>query len=500
MLGLTLLIGLLAIAENPVLPGDHPDPSIMRVGDVYWAANTSAEWAPIFPLFRSTDLKHWQPEGAVFENPPEWATANFWAPELTNDRGHIRVYYAARKRGGPMCVGVASADAPQGPYTDHGPMVCQSAGSIDPSFVRDERGVPYLIWKEDGNSQNKPTIIYAQETTDDGLKLIGTPHELIRNDVPWEGKVVEGPDIIRHGGMLYLFYAGGACCGRQCDYAVGIARSKNLLGPWQKDPDNPIVKADSEWTCPGHGTAVESKSGQDYFIYHAYPRTEFTYIGREALLDRIDWKADGWPEIAGGHGPSGRSEPREAYSVEDNFAGPGLSAAWEWPIGERPDIHESNRLLMLAPDTAHAADPLGAILAMSVPAFPLAAQVTLRTSALPRGVLAGIAMIGDRNNAAGLGVRNGQLEEWRRDNGKLQSLATATRPGSDAIHLRVKSDETVSLRLEYSSDGKNWTELGKPVDVQSLPPWDRGLRVGVTCGGAVGAKAQFEDFDMRVGQ
>ncbi len=46
--------------------------------------------------------------------------------------------------------------ARKGPYTDHGPIMCQPDGSIDPSFVRDEHGQPFLIWKEDGNSEGKP--------------------------------------------------------------------------------------------------------------------------------------------------------------------------------------------------------------------------------------------------------------------------------------------------------------------------------------------------------
>lgn len=499
-LALFAFLGAVAIAENPVLPGDHPDPSIMRVGNVYWAANTSAEWAPIYPLFRSTDLKTWQPEGAVFEKPPEWAVANFWAPELTNDRGHIRVYYAARKRGGPMCVGVATAEAPQGPYTDHGPMVCQSVGSIDPSFVRDTHGVPYLVWKEDGNSQNKPTIIYAQRTTEDGLKLVGAPHELIRNDLAWEGKVVEGPDIIRHNGMFYLFYAGGACCGRQCDYAVGVARAPHLLGPWQKDPANPIVAANSQWRCPGHGTVVETPNGEDYFMYHAYAHTEFIYVGREALIDRVNWNPGGWPTINNGHGPSGSSELIHPYTIADPFTEPHLKVTWEWPIGDRPDVHEGGGVLTLAPNPAHAADPLGAILALSIPALPFTAQVTLKIAELRSGELAGIAIVGDSNNAAGLGVRNGRLEDWRRDRGQFQTVASSALPGTGPIHLRVESSDTVLIKLDYSADGKDWTELAKPLNVSSLPPWDRGLRVGFTCGDAADATAQFENFKIFVGK
>src|SRR5688500_9028591 len=58
--------------SNPVIPGDVPDPSVIRAGDEYWATGTSSEWAPHFPLFRSRDLVTWEQAGAVFQSPPAW--------------------------------------------------------------------------------------------------------------------------------------------------------------------------------------------------------------------------------------------------------------------------------------------------------------------------------------------------------------------------------------------------------------------------------------------
>jgi xylan 1,4-beta-xylosidase len=156
-----------------VLAGDHPDPSVIRVGTEFWSTNTSGERSPQFPLFRSRDLVHWLPAGAVFQEKPRWAQNSFWAPELIADRGRYLIYYAARKSDGPLCVAVATASSPQGPYLDHGPLVCQEDGSIDPAFIRDEKGSPYLIWKEDGNSIHKPTPIWAQPLSDDLVHLQG---------------------------------------------------------------------------------------------------------------------------------------------------------------------------------------------------------------------------------------------------------------------------------------------------------------------------------------
>src|SRR4051812_378148 len=61
--------------ENPVIPGDFADPSIIRHGDIYYASGTSSEWAPHYPLFQSTDLLHWQLIGYIFNQTPSWAAA-----------------------------------------------------------------------------------------------------------------------------------------------------------------------------------------------------------------------------------------------------------------------------------------------------------------------------------------------------------------------------------------------------------------------------------------
>lgn len=68
-LTMTLLAGLLSLPlaaqetdgtfTNPVIRGDVPDPSVIRIGDTYYAAGTSSEWAPQYPLFTSKDLVNW---------------------------------------------------------------------------------------------------------------------------------------------------------------------------------------------------------------------------------------------------------------------------------------------------------------------------------------------------------------------------------------------------------------------------------------------------------
>ncbi|MGH9945022.1 MAG: glycoside hydrolase family 43 protein, partial [Pyrinomonadaceae bacterium] len=332
--------------RNPVAAGDYPDPSVIRVGRDYYATATSSEWGPEFPVLHSRDLVNWETVGVIFPTRPAWAVGNFWAPEISQHRGRIYVYYTARKKDGPLCVAVATARRPTGPYTDHGPLVCQEVGSIDGFPMTDERGRRYLLWKEDGNSVSKPTPIWAQPLSADGTKLVGVRQEILRNTEGWEkhqslpyGDLVEGPAVVRRGDWFYMFYSGNFCCARDCNYAVGVARSRKLLGPWEKNPANPILAGNDAWKCPGHGTIVSDERGRDWLMYHAYHPKDFVYVGRQALLDEVKWDgADGWPTINAGRGASAsaaapfRTRDRDdEYRFFDDFNTARLHFSWQWP-------------------------------------------------------------------------------------------------------------------------------------------------------------------------
>ena len=151
--------------QNPVGASDYPDPSVIRVGSDYWATATSSEWAPHFPILHSRDLVNWEVKGYVFQEMPKWAKANFWAPEIAEDNGKYFIYYTAREiASNRLAVAVATANHPAGPWTDHGPMIAQEAGSIDGVPFTDAKGVRWLVWKEDGNSKKLPTpLAFAAE-------------------------------------------------------------------------------------------------------------------------------------------------------------------------------------------------------------------------------------------------------------------------------------------------------------------------------------------------
>lgn len=59
------------MGTTPIIPGFHPDPSVCRVGDIYYVASSSFEYVPGVPLHSSRDLLHWQLEGNILERPSQ---------------------------------------------------------------------------------------------------------------------------------------------------------------------------------------------------------------------------------------------------------------------------------------------------------------------------------------------------------------------------------------------------------------------------------------------
>ncbi len=486
--------------SNPVLPGDHPDPSIIRVGKDFWATSTSSEWGPQFVLQHSTDLVNWEPMGAVFPHRPEWAVANFWAPEISEYKGHYQVYYVGRKRGGPLAVAVATADAPGGPYIDHGPLVAQEDGSIDPSAVTDENGVRYLIWKEDGNSRNMPTPIWAQPLNEDGTKLTGQPTVLIHNDVDWEGGVVEGPFILRRGDWFYLFYAGNACCGSRCNYAVGVARSHKLLGPWEKDPANPILALNQTWECPGHGSIVTDQNGRYWFLYHAYSTAGSIFTGREGMLDEVKFGTNNWPTINDGKGPSISAvspfgvAQKKIVGFADDFNESALRPTWQWPQDREPGHRLENRHLVMS--AVGGTNLLAAVLAQSTITPDYLASVVIDNGQLKDGWSAGLWAFGDPRNAMGVVVSRNTAQVLREVKGALRSLAPSQKLNGKTTYLRLEARHGSEYHFAVSDDGATWTVLGTESDTKDLPPWDRSVRVALTAGGAADAEARFGSFSI----
>jgi xylan 1,4-beta-xylosidase len=506
-----------AAYRNPVVAGDYPDPSVIRVGGEFWAATTTGGWAPHFALLRSRDLVNWEKVGYVFQTKPAWAKEDFWAPELVSDGGRFLVYYTARRDEGPkkrgtLCVAVATAASPAGPYEDKGALVCEiqergGVGSIDADFVRDEAGAPYLVWKADGNDAepDQPTSVYAQRLSDDGARLLGKRKEILRNNAAWERHVTEGSFILRRGEWFYHFYSGNACCGRACEYALGVARSRKLLGPWEKYSKNPIIAANDDWQCPGHGSVVETSDGRDFLLYHSYRQRRDTFnVGREALLDEVKWGEDGWPSVNGGRGPSsmapapfgvsGRDSGAEFF---DGFNGAQLGPEWQWPLvlSQVYTIERGGGLLNLAPRAGAQVNPqqrdeyADAVVARRTTSGDYVATALVSTRGMDASARAGLSAYAWRGWAVGVAAGGGKVTVWRRegDNMKrnLRVMAETAAPKSDALYLRMTAEGGERYRFAFSANGREWAEVGGAVDAGYI----EGARVALT---ASGGAARFD--------
>ena len=487
--------------SNPVLPGDFADPSVVRVGEDYYATATSSEWAPLYPILHSTNLVNWEIIGHVFpENLPDWAEANFWAPEIMYEDGKFYVYYTARKKDGPLCTAVASATNPEGPYTDHGALVCQDIGAIDGFAIRDENEDLFLIWKEDGNSQGKPTPIWGQQMNEERTELLGEKFELFRNDPgTWEGNLVEGAFILRREGYYYAFYSGDRCCGRECTYGVGVARAKKLQGPWEKYEENPLMKQNEEWKCAGHGSVVTDEEGNYYFLYHAYNTDGTVYTGRQGLLDRIVWQEDGWPRFAD-NAPSNKAEidfevKEQDLNVEDDFQGDKLTNTWQWPVGQKPSYTFSGGGLSLKA----LPEDIGAVLAQRTLTTDYTATLVLDRRDLDPETRAGLAAIGDKQKAVGIALLNGKVVLWQ-DKGKEKKIIAETEAPNyqNIIELKLTTKDGDQMEFSWKNAEGQWESLNEQnlIDAAYLPPWDRAVRVGLTVKGPENSEAVFRSFSL----
>jgi arabinan endo-1,5-alpha-L-arabinosidase len=201
-------------SANPVLDADFPDPAVIRAPDgFYYAYATQTEsdgkWVNI-QLARSADLGTWQHLGDALPAKPGWAakTQDFWAPHVARHDDTYYMYYSAKpdaaltddKRG--LCLGVATAGGPLGPFVDMGkPLQCGDGFvNIDPMSFEDPATGKRLLYL---GSVFQP--IKVQELGPDRMSFApgSKPTNLIpvmKNDPLKYRELLEGAWVIPRGG------------------------------------------------------------------------------------------------------------------------------------------------------------------------------------------------------------------------------------------------------------------------------------------------------------
>jgi arabinan endo-1,5-alpha-L-arabinosidase len=308
--------------SNPVLDEDFPDPAVLRAPDGFYyayATQTTRDGRTFnIQLARSPDLVSWSHLGDALPVKPTWAsrTQDFWAPHVALHGGRYYLYYSAKpdsaltdeSRG--LCLAVATADRPEGPFTDIGrPLQCgPSFVNIDPMSFDDPRTGRRLLYWGSGFGPIK-----VQELAADRVSFApgSGPVDLIGIDAA-EGaanyrRLVEGAWVEWRPPYYYMFFSGSNCCGPNIHYAAMVARSRSATGPFEVLPERGgvILERAGNWIGPGHNSVVRDASGADWVVYHAVdvrrprstPEAEIN-TRRVMLIDRIVWR-DGWPRVEG---------------------------------------------------------------------------------------------------------------------------------------------------------------------------------------------------------
>ena len=258
------------IPAGRVIAANMPDPAVVHVGDTYFLYATQGSGRNV-QVATSTDLRTWTAGPDALPVLGRWARGGrTWAPEvLATPTGYALFYSALDRVSGRQCIGRAVAGDPAGPFVDGNaaPLVCQRilGGSIDPDPVADGGRVT-LYWKNDGNCCGLPVQLWGQRMDASAQQLIGVPVALLSPTAPWQGELIEAPEMFLHAGRYYLFYAANAFDSPR--YAEGVATCASPLGPCIDGP-GPMLTSTPDAIGPGHAFVLEV-AGKTLMVFHAW--------------------------------------------------------------------------------------------------------------------------------------------------------------------------------------------------------------------------------------
>jgi len=310
--------------KNPILSGFNPDPCICRKGEDYYMAVSSFEWFPGIPVYHSKDLKNWElythvlTDESLVDLKKLPSAKGIWAPCLTycEKEDLFYVVYGVMNSMNARYFDVdnylITAKDIKGPWSE--PVYIHSSG-FDASILHDDDGRKYIVsleW-ETREGYEKPGAICMVEYSKEKKEIVGYPKRI------WSGGTdrgcIEAPHLTKRGDYYYIMCAEG---GTGYGHSVTMGRSKNVWGPYEGDPTNPILTSipgdfyerhDPDHLKPkyfnpesvlqksGHGSYVETQLGEVYMVHLTarpfVPELRCT-LGRETAIQKMKWTDDGW--------------------------------------------------------------------------------------------------------------------------------------------------------------------------------------------------------------
>ncbi|MBX4267876.1 glycoside hydrolase family 43 protein [Clostridium estertheticum] len=316
--------------KNPIFKGFNPDPCICRKGDDYYVVVSSFEWFPGIPIYHSKDLKNWELYTHVLTDTKKVdlrklpSAKGIWAPCLTycEDEELFYVVYGVMNSMNARYFDVnnyvVTAKDIKGPWSE--PVYLHSSG-FDASMFHDNDGRKWVVsleW-ETRAGYEKPGAICMVEYSTKKKCIIGYPKRI------WSGGTdrgcIEAPHLTKRGEYYYIMCAEG---GTGYGHSVTMGRAKEVWGPYEKDPMNPILtsvprdfneRQDSDHLKPkyfnpesklqksGHASYIETPNGQVYLVHlcsRPFVAELRCTLGRETAMQKMFWTEDGWLRLEGG--------------------------------------------------------------------------------------------------------------------------------------------------------------------------------------------------------
>jgi beta-xylosidase len=433
---------------NPILAGDHPDPSVLKVDKDYYLANSSFDSTPGLMIWHSRDVVNWEPIGPALQK----YVGSVWAPDLVCHQGRFYIYFPALTSKGFTNM-VVHSDNIRGPWSDP---IDLGVGEIDPGHAVAPDGNRYLFL-----SGGHLVLL-----TGDGLRAVGPVKKVYDGwkypgDWDVETFAQEGPKILRHGDYYYMVLAEGGTAGPPTSHMVIMARSKSLEGPWENSPYNPVVRTRSaaeKWWSRGHATLVEGPDNKHwYLVYHAYENGYYN-LGRQTLLEPVEWTDDGWVKASGLDVakpipvPPGGSAVRHGFAFSDDFRTNKIGVQWsffhdEAPIAQRFRYEEGALVLKATGSSPKDCSPLTFVCGDQ--AYETEVEVDCDDAAT-----AGLLLFYSERLFVGLGFSKDKMIEYGK--GDITAFPKQA-PIGRQYFLRLRNNHHI-VTVWYSADGKHWTK------------------------------------------
>lgn len=475
---------------NPIVPGDHADPTILKDGSDYYMTFSSFESNPGIVIWHSTDLVNWTPLGAALHQ----YLGSVWAMDLVRHGSTYYIYFpVVNDQGGGIYV--IHAPHPTGPWSN--PIRLDLEGCIDPGHAVGEDGKRYLFVNG----------IRRVELSDDGLSVNGTlekAYEPWRYPEDWvvEMFAPEGPKIFRRGAYFYLVSAVGGTAGPATSHMVIVARSSSIHGPWQDCPHNPVVRTMSKteaWWSRGHASLVEGPTGDWWMVSHGYEK-DYRTLGRQTLLEPISWNDDGWP-LAGTNDlsapiplPSGGTPCQAGIALSGPFLPEQLGIQWSiygggQDSGDRLDFKDGEVRLAARGRSPGDCMPL----TMVVGDRNYEVEVSLRTEGAAQG---GLVLYYSPRAYCGLGIEDGNIQTYMY--GELHGWMVLP-PTGPKVRLKLRNEDQVATWWTWGEADGTWVRHPWQMEVSGMNHNVFGgftaLKVGLLASGT--GTVHYADFVYR---